>query len=84
MKPPNLADLLAARLGMAAPKRPAFLPPGWRVIVGGLTAEDRDRFEERAAIREYMGNQSREEAEAGAFAEVTAPRAPRDGGDGAA
>lgn len=31
-----------------------------------------DAFEERAAIREYCGGQDRDEAEAAAYAEVTA------------
>lgn len=35
-----------------------------------LSVAERDFFEERAAIREYVGNQTREEAEKGAWEEL--------------
>ena len=36
----------------------------------GLSADLRERYEERAAIREFDGRQSRDVAEAGAMAEI--------------
>jgi hypothetical protein len=43
------------------------------------TAADRERFEERAAIREHMGGQGRAEAEWAAYREVEAGRKGRGG-----
>ena len=47
----------------------------------GLTTDERERYEERAAIREYHGGQTRAEAEAGALEEILAARrrARKDG-----
>jgi hypothetical protein len=42
--------------------------------VDELSADEREDFEERAAIREFAGRQSREEAEREALAEVARAR----------
>lgn len=40
--------------------------------ISELAPEDRERFEERSAIREFDGLQSRDEAERGAYADIRA------------
>lgn len=40
------------------------------IRLADLTPEEREHFEERAAIREFEGNESREDAERAALAEV--------------
>ena len=42
-----------------------IIPPSWNVLA-------RERFEERAAIKEYCGNLSREDAEREALEEIRA------------
>lgn len=43
-----------------------------------MTAADLELYEERAAVREYMGNQPRPEAEAGAREDVERWRTEHD------
>ncbi len=47
-------------------------PPPPEPSVEDLPPDFREEFEERASIREYDGNQTREEAERGAFREILA------------
>ncbi|MCB4358450.1 hypothetical protein [Quatrionicoccus australiensis] len=41
-------------------------------LIAGWRAKDRELFQESAAIRQFDGNQSRDEAEQGAYAEIRA------------
>ena len=45
--------------------------------VADLTPDERDFYEERAAIREYLGEQNRGEAEAGALEDILRMRTRR-------
>lgn len=55
--------------GRLTPDALAWLKKHWRAACAEAWP-DLDRWEERAAIREFMGGQSRAEAEAGAYREV--------------
>ena len=48
----------------------AYEPPSHVIDPDGLPAEYRELYEERAAIREYDGEQPRPQAEAGAWRDV--------------
>lgn len=67
-EPPEPATAPASSGGrvahVAAVARPHAPEPDWQEL--------REAFEERAAIREYDGGQSREDAEAGALLDVAA------------
>lgn len=41
-------------------------------LIAGWSEQDKELFKERAAIRQFDGNQSRDEAEQGAYAEIRA------------
>lgn len=41
-------------------------------LIAGWRTKDKELFSERVAIREFDGNQSRDEAEQGAYAEIRA------------
>ena len=41
-------------------------------LIAGWREQDRELFQERAGIRQFDGNQSRDEAEQGAYAEIRA------------
>jgi hypothetical protein len=43
-----------------------------------MTEDERDYYEERAGIREFDGNQTREKAEAGALLDIENRRKRRD------
>lgn len=48
-------------------RKPAAVTPA---MLARLTADQREWFGERAAIREFLGGQSRDEAERGALEDV--------------
>lgn len=41
-------------------------------LIAGWREQDRELFQERAGIRQFDGNQSRDEAEQGAYTEIRA------------